>query len=263
MAMEELGRIHETGAYDLIVLDTPPSRYALEFLEAPRRLEDFFDRSVLGWLARPTSAGWSVWKTASRAARFVFERIEEATGLAALTEIGAFFAAIETLVDGVTQRSQAVRGLLHSPTTTFVLVTGAEEQILEDAEALTKGMADLQICLGGVVMNRTLDVATDALEQEFPISGQGQDAKAERIYAEGGFEEIRRRLVEAGVAKPVVEWIQTTARNRAMQAAAQAVRREAFQAGLPANVPVVVIPEQRRDVHDLRGLASVAEALLG
>lgn len=263
MAMEELGRINETGDYDLIVLDTPPSRHALEFLEAPRRLEDFFDRSVLGWLARPTSAGWSVWKTASRGARFVFERIEEATGLAALTEIGAFFAAIEALVDGVTQRSRTVRALLHSPTTTFILVTGAEEQILEDAEALARGMQDLHVSLGGVVMNRTLDVATGALEQESPNSGQAEDAKSERNNQRGGFEEIRRCLMEAGVAEPVVEWIETTARSRAMQAGARAVRREAFEAGLPADVPVVAIPEQRRDVHDLRGLASIADALLG
>src|SRR5205085_10142503 len=152
--IEELCRIEEGGEYDLIVLDTPPSKYALDFLEAPRRLEEFFDRSVLGWLARPASAGWLAWKTASRGARFVFERIEEATGLQTLTEIAAFFAAIETLVDGVTARSRKVRELLQAQTTSFVLVTGPDELVLEDAEGLVVRMQELGVRLRGVVMNR-------------------------------------------------------------------------------------------------------------
>ena len=100
MAIEELYRIDESNQFDLIVLDTPPTGHALDFLEAPRRLEDFLDRSVIGWLVRPyVSVGWSAWKTASRTARFLMKRIEDATGISTLRQISEFFVAMERLFD--------------------------------------------------------------------------------------------------------------------------------------------------------------------
>jgi anion-transporting ArsA/GET3 family ATPase len=250
MAIEELARLEETGTFDLIVLDTPPSRHALDFLEAPRRLEEFFDRSVLGWLAKPASAGWSVWKTASRSARFVFEKLEEATGLQALSEISDFFAAIESLIDGVTERSRTVRALLQARTTSFVLVTGPDEQVLEDAEGIVARMKDLGVSLRGVVMNRIQD--TGGVE----LADGGAAAGEESI------ERLRHALVQAGVAPQVVEWMEETLRVRLLQASAQAVRREVFEADLPAEVPVRAVAEQQRDVHDLGGLAAIGAALM-
>jgi anion-transporting ArsA/GET3 family ATPase len=269
MAIEELCRIEETGEYDLIVLDTPPSRHALDFLEAPRRLEDFFDRSVLGWLARPASAGWTAWKTASRGARFVFERIEEATGLQTLTEIASFFAAIETLVDGVTARSRKVRELLQAPATAFVLVTGPDEQVLEDAEGLIARMQDLGVRLRGVVMNRVqrwegLDEADDiktlaGLARCGPGEDRGSPAAAGDRHSR--CERLRRVLLDAGIAPDVAAWMIATLEAFLVQALAQAVRREAFEANLPDDVPIIAVSEQRHDVHDLAGLAAVAGAL--
>jgi anion-transporting ArsA/GET3 family ATPase len=244
MAIEELARIEETGTFDLIVLDTPPSRHALDFLEAPRRLEEFFDRSVLGWLAKPASAGWSVWKTASRSARFVFEKLEEATGLQALSEISAFFAAIESLIDGVSERMRTVRALLEAPTTSFVLVTGPDEQVLEDAEGIVARMQELGVSLRGVVMNRLQDAGS---------TGAGEESIAR----------LRQGLLEAGVGVEVVAWLEQTLRARRLQASVQAVRREVFESGLPPNVPVRAVAEQKRDVHDLKGLSAIGTALMG
>jgi anion-transporting ArsA/GET3 family ATPase len=244
MAIEELARLEETGKFDLIVLDTPPSRHALDFLEAPRRLEEFFDRSVLGWLARPASAGWSVWKSASRSARFVFEKLEEATGLQTLSEISAFFAAIESLIDGVSERMRTVRALLQAPTTSFVLVTGPDEQVLEDAEGIVARMKELGVSLRGVVMNRL---------QEAGGAGAGEESIAR----------LRQGLLDAGVAGDVVAWKEETMRAHLLQAAVQAVRREVFEAGLPQDVPVRAVAEQKRDVHDLAGLSAIGSALMG
>jgi anion-transporting ArsA/GET3 family ATPase len=250
MAIEELARIEETGKFDLIVLDTPPSKHALDFLEAPRRLEEFFDRSVLGWLARPASAGWSVWKTASRSARFVFEKLEEATGLQALSEISAFFAAIESLIDGVSERMRTVRALLQAPTTSFVLVTGPDEQVLEDAEGLVARMQELGVSLRGVVMNRVQGVGG------VELTNGGAAGSEESIGR------IRHALVESGTGPEAVAWMEEALRLRLLQAAAQAVRREVFEAQLPEDVPVRVVAEQRRDVHDLGGLAAITDALM-
>lgn len=258
MAIEELSRIEETGDYDLIILDTPPSRHALDFLEAPRRLEDFFDRSLLGWLAKPASAGWSAWKTASRGLRFVFERIEEATGLQALTDIAGFFAAVEQLVDGVTARTRKVRELLQAPTTSFVLVTGPDEQVLEDAEGLVESMKNLGVSLRGVVMNRLQDAGDVDDPGAF---AHGCSRGWADGTADGPLARIRRALVDAGVSQDAAAWMCQTLESRLLQAAAQAVRREAFEAELPAEVKVSAVAEQRRDVHDLSGLAVIAQAL--
>ncbi|MFQ5352427.1 MAG: ArsA family ATPase, partial [Candidatus Binatia bacterium] len=88
MAIEELCRIVECDDYDLVVLDTPPTAHALDFLEAPQRLQRFLDRSVVGWMVKPSVAiGRTVWKRASRSVSYVLERLEDATGLRALREI--------------------------------------------------------------------------------------------------------------------------------------------------------------------------------
>lgn len=257
MAIEELSRIEETGDYDLIVLDTPPSRHALEFLEAPRRLEEFFDRSVLGWLARPASAGWSAWKTASRSARFVFERIEDATGVQALSEIASFFAAIETLVDGVTARTRKVRALLKDPSTSFVLVTGPDEQVLEDAEGLVSSMKSLGVSLRGVVMNRLQDAG--GVEDPAAVLGretaEGPRSRGERL------EELRAALIAAGVDAEVASWMVSTLESRLVQVASQGLRREVFESQFPAEVVFSAVCEQRRDVHDLAALSQIARAL--
>lgn len=263
MAIEELGRIEESGEYDLIVLDTPPSRYALDFLEAPRRLEDFFDRSIMGWLARPASAGWLAWKTASRGARFLFERIEDATGLQALSEIASFFAAIETMIDGVTERSRKVRALLAAPDTSFVLVTGPDEQVLEDAEGLVGKMRDLGVTLKGVVMNRVQGSA--GIEDPAAFARRGslyRRALDEDDDSElGPLTLLYEDLVHRGIGDEVATWLVETLEARLMQAAAQSVRRESFEAGLPASVEVCAVPEQRRDIHSLKGLAALVNLL--
>ena len=259
MAIEELARIEETGDYDLIVLDTPPSRHALDFLEAPRRLEEFFDRGVFGWLARPASVGWSAWKTASRSARFVFERVEDATGVQALTEIAAFFTAIEGLVDGVAARSRKVRELLQAPTTAFVLVTGPDEQVLEDAEGLAASMKQLGVTLRGVVMNRLHGVGAVDVPGGLARGGCLQPRAGDAD--EGPLWRLRRALLDAGVAADVAAWVCETAEEHLLQAATQGVRREVFEAGLPEGVRLSAVPEQRRDVHDLVGLAVIAREL--
>ncbi|HEY2775688.1 MAG TPA: ArsA-related P-loop ATPase [Candidatus Binatia bacterium] len=265
MAIEELCRIEESGNFDLIVLDTPPSRHALDFLEAPRRLEDLFDRTLLSWLAGPASAGWSAWKAASRGARFVFERIEDATGIQALSEIASFFSAIESLVDGVTARSRKVRALLQDPSTAFVLVTGPDEQVLEDAEGLTERMQQLGVSLKGVVMNR-LQVADGIEDPRRFVRQRGassHDRLDDRVPDAGDdpLAPLMAALAAQGVAPAVVRWLRGTLEARIVQAAAQEVRREVFEAELPEGISLRVVPEQSRDVHDLAGLAAIAREL--
>ena len=246
MAVEELCRIDESGRYDLIVLDTPPTGHALDFLEAPRRLEDFLDRSVVSWLVKPTlSAGWSAWKTASRTARFLMRRSEEATGMRTLGQISEFFVAMEALFDGITERSRKVRSLLAGDHTAFVLVAGPEEQALGESEMLTSKMRALGMPLKGVVMNRTHPVP------------EGGDACV-RV-------EEMRKLLEAcaltGVPDDVVSWLWRVYDDACTVARGEELRREVFEQGLEPGVARVNVPEFLGDVHDVRALAEVARWL--
>jgi len=250
MAIEELCRIHESGRYDLIVLDTPPTTHALDFLEAPRRLEDFMDRSIVGWLVKPyLSVGWSAWKTASRTVRFIVKRIEEAAGARTLAEISEFFVAMENLFDGITERSRKVRGLLAGPDTAFILVAGPEEQVLGESEHLTTKMSELGMPLRGVVMNRV-----------HPLPGAADLGVS--------FEELSERLVSAcpalgAVDEAVVEWLAATYMNGCTVARAEDVRREVFEAGLSPDVVSVAVPEFERDVHEIPALARIAYEICG
>jgi anion-transporting ArsA/GET3 family ATPase len=246
MAIEELYRINESAQYDLIVLDTPPTGHALDFLEAPKRLEDFLDRSIVGWLVRPyVTVGWSAWKTASRTARFLLRRIEDATGVAALRQISEFVVAMERLFDGITERGRRVRELLAGEQTAFVLVAGPEEQMLGESEMLTSKMSELGMPLKGVVMNRT-----------HPLPADGDAVVTEP--------ELRTLLAASGLPKlndEVGRWLWQTYDDACTTARAEDLRREVFEEGLAGSVAWVSVPEFRGDVHDLRTLAEVARKL--
>ncbi len=246
MAVEELCRIDEAGRYDLIVLDTPPTAHALDFLEAPRRLEDFLDRSMMGWLVKPYfSLGWGAWKAASRTAQFLFERIERATGGETLRQISEFFIAMEGLFDGITERSRRVRSLLSGERTAFVLVAGADEQVLGESEFLTARMAELGVALRGVVMNRVHEPPPGA------ALSLDEDAAARWVAA----------LQSAGISAEQAQWMVSNYIEACSAAQAEALRGESFARGLPESVSFSSVAEQDGDVHDLAGLAVISEIL--
>jgi anion-transporting ArsA/GET3 family ATPase len=250
MAIEELCRIDESGEYDLVILDTPPTGHALDFLEAPRKLEDFLDRSMIGWFVKPyASFGWSAWKTASRSVKFLFERIERATGVETLRQISEFFIAMEAMFDGIADRSRRVREVLTSARTAFVLVTGPDEQVLGQSEMLTEKVALLGMPLRGVVVNRL-----------HPLP-QGAGEPVPRVVLE---ERIASVLARNGpLDTKTVAWLASNHVAAQALASSEAERRRAFEAGLPAGIVVQAVPEFEADVHDLPTLARFADAVCG
>jgi len=155
MAIEQLCVLADSGSWDLIVVDTPPTRHALDFLDAPRRIDGFLDRKVVKWFVRPYfSAGLSAFRAVNRTASFLLRRLEQATGVSALVEISDFFTSMSGLFENFHGRVERAYEVLRGEQTAFVLVTGPEEQVLEDAEYLSGKMAELRMPLKGVVLNR-------------------------------------------------------------------------------------------------------------
>src|SRR5262249_50510121 len=154
MAIEQLCVLAESGDYDLIVVDTPPTRHALDFLEAPKRLGDFLDKSVIKWFVRPVNASWSALRAVNRSVGFLLRRIEQVTGISALAEISDFFTSMSGLFDNFQVRIEHAYRVLRGRETAFVVVSSPEEEVLEDAEYLSSKMSELHMPLKGVVLNR-------------------------------------------------------------------------------------------------------------
>jgi anion-transporting ArsA/GET3 family ATPase len=157
MAVERVYRLADEGGYDLVVVDTPPARHAVDFLDAPRRLLALLESRVFGILKDPTTilpAG------GSRIARFVLDAVlsglERFTGIGLVREVGDFVRAIDTLSVALTARIRAVQATLAGPGTALVLVAAPEPRLVGETGALVEALGRTGLRIGGIVVNRSL-----------------------------------------------------------------------------------------------------------
>jgi anion-transporting ArsA/GET3 family ATPase len=256
MAVEQLGELDASGRYDLIVVDTPPTQHALDFLEAPDRLLDFLDRRIVKWFVRPSmSVGWSAFQTMNRTVGFLLRKIEDATGVSTLAEVSEFFNSMASLFDGFEARVARVTELLRDAKTAFLLVAGPDEQVLDQIDYLASQMEARRMPLKGVVMNRVHALApTDGLDDESAESIAA--AIAELASAS------RPRLPKGSTLEDVLDRLARNFVAHQARARGDALRIEVFRQGLPDGVPVVQVPDLAQDIHDVRGLASLHPYLL-
>jgi anion-transporting ArsA/GET3 family ATPase len=151
IAMERLYEIHASGRYDLIVVDTPPTRNAIDFLEAPERMADFFSSRLLRWLTVPARS--RVINMASKPFYTVADRI---LGSRFLEDIAEFFLLFQTMYDGFVERARAVTRTLGDKRTTFVVVTTLESAPVREAEFFISALRERRLHLGAVVFNKVL-----------------------------------------------------------------------------------------------------------
>ena len=151
IAMERLYEIHASGTYDLIVVDTPPTRNAIDFLEAPERMADFFSSRLLRWLTVPARS--RVLNFASKPFYSVADRI---LGSKFLEDIAEFFLLFQTMYDGFVDRAKAVTRTLADNRTTFVVVSTLESAPVREAEFFIDALDDRGFHLGAVVLNKVL-----------------------------------------------------------------------------------------------------------
>jgi len=253
MAIEQLCVLVESGAYDLIVLDTPPTKHALDFFEAPERIREFLDRRLVRWLVMPyLSRGWVAAKAMNRTAGFLFRKLEEATGIAALAEISAFFSAMSGMFDAFSARTDTIHAILRAASTAFVLVTGPEEQVLTEAEFFSARMHALRMPLKGVVFNR--------VHEEFPADPA---TFAAGTVVHGDEPKIEAALADAKIATAHASWLANNFVDYQLLARGEALRMEQFRRGLPRKTPFVTVPNFDSDLHDVAGLTRMHRFLFG
>ena len=245
IAMERLFEIHATGTYDLIVVDTPPSRHALDFLDAPRRMADFFSSRLLRWLIVPYRS--RLVTAASRPFQQVADRI---LGTQFLTDISEFFILFQSMHQGFVERADAVVRLLGDRRTTFLVVSTLESSPLDEAEQFAAELGRRRLHLGAMVLNRTLpaylrDPATEAAARSL-----GERA-----------EEIAAHLpTDPAITVPLLREVAESFHNFGLVA-----RREAEQRDELALSPEVLAnaPALEGDVSNLAGLLQLGESIWG
>ena len=165
MAMEKLYELYADGGYDLIVIDTPPTRNALDFLDAPQRLTDFFESRVLRWFLVPyMRAGGGMMRVANLAATTFLRIVKRIVGAEVLDDTAEFFGSLEGMYDGFKQRARDVAALLKSDATSFVVVTSPSEDAVKEATFFASRLNESNLPFGALVVNRVHPTYGDGVE---------------------------------------------------------------------------------------------------
>ncbi|MHB1535611.1 MAG: ArsA family ATPase [Acidimicrobiales bacterium] len=247
IAMERLYELHAKGKFDLIVVDTPPTRNALDFIEAPQRMAEFFSSRLLRLLIVPYRS-----RLVNMASRPFYQVADRILGSQFLQDIAEFFMLFQTMYAGFVERARAVERLLQEPRTTFVVVSTLEAAPVREAEFFIKVLSQKKFHLGGLVLNKVLpsyllDGAAARRAEQMCARAGGLAAELEALDKTGA-EQVERVLTEIG----------ENFRNFAVVA-----HREATQRDELAAVPDVVatVPEFDADIHDLAGLLALGEQI--
>ena len=247
MAMEKLYELHEEGGHDVIVVDTPPTRHALDFLDAPARLTRLLDNRIFRFLMVPARTGLRV---AGVAVQAFFRAVGKVVGSEAIEDIVAFFRAFEGMEQGFRERATSVTALLADPATGFVLVTSPRHDAVEEARFFAERLRASQLAVAGLVVNRV-----------HPHFGEGLDLdvlreRAAQLAARADDEIGNTRAVAARLAARYENLVDYTSLARTER---QQLDDAARRIGAAA---VAFVPSLPHDVVDFAALDAVATHLL-
>ncbi len=250
LAMEQLHELHATGSYDLVVIDTPPSRNALDLLDAPGRMKDFFGSRLLRWLTVPYRS-----RLFTAASKPFYQVADRVLGSRFLQDIAEFFMLFQTMEPGFVSRADEVERLLVDPRTAFVVVSTLEAAPAYEARYLVAELERRSMQVGAVVLNRTLPdrirrpaAATSARAlhrlADDPAAVEGLAAASASSPAE-----VRAVLAEVGERFG----------DLAVVASREAERRSELDR---LGVPTVAVPALEHDVADLNGVLELGSFLV-
>ncbi|MGL4177877.1 MAG: ArsA family ATPase [Dermatophilaceae bacterium] len=276
MAMEKLGQLRaqaeRDGTWDLVVVDTPPSRSALDFLDAPKRLGSFLDGRFIRLLMGPARAGGRAGlRVFSFGANLAATTMSRVLGTQLLTDVQTFVAALDTMFGGFRERADVTYALLQDPTTSFVVVATPERDAMREAAYFVERLTSERMPLAGVVVNRVQTLTAPALtgaraaaaaEQLVESAAPTREARDTSGGATGALDH------EPSPGSDLADSARQTAALLRLHTdlAATATRHEGyvrrFAAGHPG-IPMSTVPAAATDIHDLDGLRTVAAALTG
>jgi len=229
-AVSKLFELDRDGDFDLLVLDTPPSRNALDFLDAPGRLTSFLEGRALKAFIRPTGLGMRV---LGRGAAPFLSALRRVTGVDLLSDLTTFFGLLGDMTEDFSQRAAQVEKLLHDPSTAFVLVTSAQPSAIDEAVWFRRSLGEAGLPFAGVIVNRVhhdlvADGDVDGVRAE--LAGALGDDLAGRVAANLADYHVLARRDALGIER---------------------LQREL------GDRPRLLVPHLDDDVHDIEGLLRV------
>ena len=251
LAMERLHELHASGRFDLVIIDTPPSRNALELLDAPGRMKEFFGSRLLRWLTVPYRS--RLFTVASKPFYQVADRV---LGSRFLQDIAEFFVLFQTMEKGFVARADEVERLLVDPRTSFVVVSTLEAAPAYEAGFLARELQRRHMNLGAIVLNRTLSpslrrpaAATSArklrglVPDDAFVAEVATAADADPVAVRAVLREVSERFDDVAIV-----------------ASREAERRAELES---VGALTVTVPALGRDVSDLAALAELGMHLIG
>ncbi len=253
-ALQRLYDLHQTHAFELEVVDTPPASHSFEFLQTPARMIRLMDSRTARWLFTPSlSAGRIAMKVASEAARFVVREIERFAGSNVLSTITDFFAAMAESMDAIVDRLQKTEALLHSPAIKFVMVTTPEPDRIRQARELLAQMDAEGLKLSAIVINRFLDERTWSA-----IAGSGGSPLSHLAEISQLRLSLSKDGADANGLGRMVSYFEEY-RDRTLD---EVERVAALARELPKGVKLAIAPEIEAGVRDLAALSRVSGHLI-
>jgi anion-transporting ArsA/GET3 family ATPase len=262
MAMEKLGQLRleadrdpDNRRWDLIVVDTPPSRSALDFLDAPKRLGSFLDGRFIRLLAAPARVGGRAYlRVFSAGVNIVTTTLTKVLGGQMLTDVQTFVAALDTMFGGFRERADHTYALLKDGGTAFLVVATAERDALREASYFVDRLAEEGMPLAGLVVNRVYRVTAPGLSAARALSAAEQlgDDEGGGVSSDSGVPDSK--AITQGLLRLHAVQAEIAARHQSLA--------KRFIAGHPG-IPMVQVPAAAEDIHDLVGLRAVGDALAG
>jgi anion-transporting ArsA/GET3 family ATPase len=249
MAMEKLGQLRRSDNWDLIVVDTPPSRSALDFLDAPERLGRFLDGRLIRVLIAPAKASRPFGRVLNAGLSVMTGALTKVLGAQVLRDAQTFITAFDTMFGGFRERAEATYKLLQTPGTSFLVIAMPEPDALREASYFVERLAEERMPLAGLILNRVHSAGI------IPLSAARSLAAAETLEAmqngDAATASSTSYPVTAAALRLHAERMNLGERERRVAGS--------FMSTHPA-VPVLEVPALPEDVHDLAGLRRVGEA---
>jgi len=250
-AMAKLHDFDRTGAWDLIVVDTPPTAHALDFLDAPQKLSEAIDSPAIDWFRKLQGEGGSRWSIVGKTGAYVLKRLAKFVGSKFIDDLGVFFTEFNDILGGFRQRAEETFALLRQPRVGFVLVASPEPMAVREALAFHERLTSAGMPFVGFVVNKVY--------RSRPVTA-AQAAIEAALAAHPGV----GKLALSGTTRTMAAQALLVAHTEieTLAAADKRVLEQLRTAGGAAAL-LVLVPMQRDDVHDVDRLVALERFLLG
>lgn len=236
MAMEKLYELASEKKYDLIILDTPPSRHALDFLDAPKKMSSLLGESVLKVFLKPgLFVGKKGLKFLERGSRKIFKAFDKVMGFEFLQDLSTLFISTSSLFDGFQERALEVSKILESEDSSFFLISSAQEASLEEAQYFIQKLKEYQSQLGAILFNRV-----------YPFIPEQEQKELNQFFASKSLEKVGTSFLDL--------YSSLSSRDRK--------NIQTLSNKWPKNTEVLEIPQYQNDVHGIEDLEKISQMLL-